>query len=105
MDSKSQHSSYTLAQAAEVLGVHYETVARWVRSGKLPGVRLSRRKVLVPKQACELLLSSGSAAIAKRGPQVGSPQCWLALVGTLTPKEAAKLRVLAQDFEELEDED
>ena len=41
---------YSLTQAARVLGVHYETVARWVRTGKLQGVKLSRRKVVVPKE-------------------------------------------------------
>ena len=45
---------YSLAQAARVLGVHYETAARWARSGKLAAVRLSRRKVLVPNTLVQI---------------------------------------------------
>ncbi len=92
----------TLAEAAALLGVHYETVARWVRSGKLNGVRLSRRKVLVPRAECKALLA-GTASDADAAPPIGAPQRWMFLVGTLTPKEAAKLRSLANDFEEVEE--
>ena len=52
---------YTLSEVARMLGVHYETAARWGRTGKLPGVKLSRRKVLVPKEKLDALLS-GTAA-------------------------------------------
>ena len=48
---------YSLSQAAEVLGVHYESVARWVRTGKLAGVKLSRRKVVVPKEKRDAFLT------------------------------------------------
>src|SRR5207249_4023638 len=60
VDSDRQHTGvenrmterpyYTLSEAAQVLGVHYETAARWARTGKLPSVKLSRRKVIVPKE-------------------------------------------------------
>lgn len=101
----SERVFYTLSQAAQVLGVHYETVARWVRTGKLPGVRLSRRKVVVPKDKLNALLSGDSTAAGKVAPPaVGSPQRWLALIRTLTPKEAEKLRASVQDFEKVEEE-
>ncbi len=101
----SERVFYTLSQAAEVLGVHYETVARWVRTGKLPGVKLSRRKVVVPKEKLAAFLSGDSTALEKVAPPaIGSPQRWLVLVRTLTPKEAEKLRASAQDFEKVEDE-
>lgn len=101
-----ERSFYTLSEAAEVLGVHYETAARWVRSGKLPGVKLSRRKVIVPKETCDALLS-GSLAVRKVAPSVdGPPRWWLPLVGTLTPKEADQLLALVQDCcERIENED
>lgn len=88
-----------MSQAARVLGVHYETVARWAHSGQLPAVRVSRRKVLVPKEKCAAILSGGLGA----GYEVGTIQRWLPLIGTLSPREAARLRELAQDFEKVED--
>jgi excisionase family DNA binding protein len=90
---------YSLSQAARVLGVHYETAARWARSGKLPAVRVSRRKVLVPKEKCAAILSGGLGAAS----EVGTIQRWLPLIGTLSPREAARLRELAQDFERVEE--
>lgn len=86
---------YSLSEVAAVLGVHYETVARWVRTGKIKGVKLSRRKVVVPKEQLDDFLAGGMSP-------VGSAQRWLALVRTLTPQEAEKLRALAQDFEQVE---
>jgi excisionase family DNA binding protein len=98
-------SVYTLAEAAELLGVHYETVARWVRTGKLGGVKLSRRKVVIPKERLDALLAgSGPGREAPPLEGVGSPQRWLALAGTLSPSEAEALRASTRDFELIEEE-
>jgi excisionase family DNA binding protein len=86
---------YTLPQVAQLLGVHYETVARWVRTGKLRGVKLSRRKVVVPQEQLEAFLAGGTST-------AGSAQRWMALARTLTPQEAEQLRASAQDFEHVE---
>ena len=94
---------YTLSEVAKLLGVHYETAARWVRAGKLQGVKLSRRKVVVPRAGCEALLS-GHPSEPMRRPGFGSVQRWLPLIGALSPKEAASLRASAEDFEKVEDE-
>lgn len=91
---------YSLSQAARILGVHYETAARWARSGKLAAVRLSRRKVLVPKEKCAAILSSGLGAVS----EVGTIQRWLPLIGTLSRGEAARLRELTKDFEKVDEE-
>jgi len=98
---------YTMSEVAEVLGVHYETVARWVRTGKLRGVKLSRRKVVVPQEQLDALLAEGSSNFTaqKSSSLAGSPQRWLALVRTLTPQEAKKLRASIQDFEQVEEVD
>jgi excisionase family DNA binding protein len=93
---------YSLAQAAEVLGVHYETAARWVRTGKLAGVKLSRRKVVVPKEKLDAFLA-GTAPQPEPRSELGSPRRWLALVGTLTPEEAALLRRSVEDFEKIDE--
>lgn len=97
---------YTLSQVAERLGIHYETAARWVRTGKLAGVRLSRRKVVVPKEELDALLAGKTVNAEKEPPlPVGSPQRWLALAGTLTPEEAAFIRATLEDFDQIEEED
>jgi excisionase family DNA binding protein len=94
---------YTLAEAARVLGVHYETAARWARTGKLRSVKLSRRKVVVPREGCEALLSGG-APNPPRKP--ASTEWWLPLIGTLTPREGAAVRAaVAELFEQVEDLD
>jgi excisionase family DNA binding protein len=97
---------YTISEVADVLGVHYETVARWVRTGKLRGIKLSRRKVVIPKEQLDALFSSGASPVAaKPSSMTGSPQRWLTLVRTLTSQEAKKLRNLTQDFEKVDEAD
>lgn len=96
---------YTLAEAAQVLGVHYKTAARWVRTGKLPGVKLSRRKVVVPKDKCHALLSGKLPRMKKDNLPFGSPKRWLALAGTLTPEEADQIMKSVEEcFERVEEE-
>lgn len=99
-----ERAFYTLSEAAQILGVHYETAARWVRTGKLPGIRVSKKKVLVPKEGFDAFLKEGP----RNGPDAlpfGSPKKWLFLAGTLTPKEAAQLRESLKDFEVVDEED
>ena len=100
-----KRSYYTLAEASEVLGVHYETAARWVRSGKLPGVKISHRKVIVPKEKCRALLEGPSASTGSDRVPAGSPKWWLALTGTLTPKEADRIMAVVQECCEKVDEE
>ena len=95
---------YTLAEAARVLGIHYETAARWARTGKLRAVKLSRRKVVVPREGCEALLSGGAPGPPPQ--PVGSSEWWLPLIGTLTPREGAAVRAAVSElFEQVEDLD
>jgi excisionase family DNA binding protein len=95
---------YSLAQAAQILGVHYETVARWVRTGKLQGVRLSRRKVVVPKEKLDRFLAQERRAASPAGSVLaGSPERWLALAGSLTSQEAEALRDSAEVYERAEE--
>jgi excisionase family DNA binding protein len=84
---------YTLAQVAQLLGVHYETAARWVCTGKLHGIKLSRRKVVV--QQLEAFLAGGTST-------AGSAQRWMALARMVTSQEAEQLRAFTQDFEHVE---
>jgi excisionase family DNA binding protein len=100
----SEQVVYSLTQAAQILGVHYETVARWVRTGKLQGVRLSRRKVVVPKEKLDRFLAQGRRAAQPSGSlSAGSPDRWLALAGSLTSQEAEALRASAEVYERVEE--
>ncbi len=101
---RKQKPFYTLAEAAKLLGVHYETAARWARSGKLPSVKLSRRKVIIPKGKCEALLAGHLEAKEWEALPVGHPRRWLPLVGSLTHEEAEKIMAAVQDFEKVEEE-
>ena len=97
---------YTLSEAAKALGVHYETAARWVRSGRLPAGRFSRRKILVPKQSCRALLKvrRGGAALAGKAPMTPFEQ-WMPWIGILTAEEGAQLRALIEErFEKIEED-
>lgn len=49
--------TYTLVEAAEVLGISYRTVRRYAAVGVLPTVRIGRR-VLVSRKALEEWLVS-----------------------------------------------
>ena len=44
---------FTLHEVAYMLGVSYWTVYRWVRSGKIKGVRMPSGRWRVPKSALE----------------------------------------------------
>jgi len=44
---------FTLHEVAYMLGVSYWTVYRWVRSGKLKGVKVPSGRWRVPKSALE----------------------------------------------------
>jgi excisionase family DNA binding protein len=99
----SERTVYTLSETAQLLGVHYETAARWVRSGKLRGVRVSRRKVLVPKESLDAFLAGSESVSTSGGLPFGSPKKWLALVGTLTPEEGEAIRASLQELEQIEE--
>lgn len=48
---------YKTGQAAEVLGVHPDTVKRWVRSGKLFAVKTPGGRNLIPVSEVEKILT------------------------------------------------
>jgi excisionase family DNA binding protein len=100
----SEQTYYTLTQAAGLLGVHYDTVARWVRTGKLAGVKLSPRRVVIPKERLDAYLAGDEpAADTGGGLTGGSPQAWLALAGTLTDEEAEQILAYVEErFEQVE---
>ncbi len=51
--------TFTIEEAAEVLGVGRNTAYEAARRGEIPSIRLGRR-ILVPKAALERMLESGN---------------------------------------------
>lgn len=45
--------TYTVSQAAKIIGVCSKTAYQMVTAGKLPCIRISDRKVVIPKAALE----------------------------------------------------
>ncbi len=44
---------YSVEEAAQILGVDAETVRRWCRQGKIPGVRRFGREYRIPRTAID----------------------------------------------------
>jgi excisionase family DNA binding protein len=56
-----ERRAFSVSEAAEMLGLHRQTVAAAIRRGDLPAVRLGR-KVLVPRAALDRFLDTDTAA-------------------------------------------
>lgn len=54
-----EKQTYNVVEAAEILGVHPNTVRKYIARGVLPCFRLGRR-VLIPRVALERLLSANT---------------------------------------------
>ncbi|WP_448639707.1 helix-turn-helix domain-containing protein [Geodermatophilus sp. URMC 63] len=61
----------TVAQAASVFGVDVRTVARAIKNGELPAVRLGRR-VLIPRLPLLAVLGVTAGDAVAEGPDVGA---------------------------------
>ena len=55
--SRPNRLAITIAEAAEQLGVSYQTLWRAIRDGEFPGIKI-RGRILVPIKAIELLMES-----------------------------------------------
>ncbi len=44
---------YTVEEVARILGVDEETVRRWLRQGKIPGVKRFGREYRIPKTSID----------------------------------------------------
>lgn len=47
-------------QVAEILGVHQKTVHIWLRSGRLPGIKISYRAWRIPRAALDDFITTNS---------------------------------------------
>ena len=58
MDHSSERATVTVDEAARILGIGRAAAYEGVRSGRIPAVRVSPRRIVVPKRALENLLSA-----------------------------------------------
>jgi len=58
----SERLTYSVEEAAVLLGIGRGLAYEMVRDGSLPGLRLGQRRILVPRGALEALLGSSSMA-------------------------------------------
>lgn len=55
-------ATYTVQEAAQVLGVGRGLAYEMVRRGAIPSLRLGERRIVVPRQALESLLTAEALA-------------------------------------------
>ena len=49
---------YTIREAADLLGVHYQSIRAWIKEGKLRAVKV-KRTVRISKEALQDLIKEG----------------------------------------------
>lgn len=59
LTSPPERATYTLAEAAWLLGVSVATLRRAIAAGEVPGLRV-RGRILVPRESFDRLLSGGN---------------------------------------------
>jgi excisionase family DNA binding protein len=64
--------TYTVDEAAGVLGISRSTAYECVRTGELPSLRF-RRRIVIPAHALEQLIASGAAEIGGPGSGAAAP--------------------------------
>lgn len=51
MNNKVERLTYTVTEAAEIIGICSKTAYQMVSTGKLPVIRITNDKVVIPKEA------------------------------------------------------
>ena len=69
MDTAMEKLTYTVTEAAELLGIGRSAAYEAARSGQLPTIRIGKR-VLVPVAALERLLAGNELQVHTRQPKV-----------------------------------
>jgi excisionase family DNA binding protein len=59
-ESKAERLTMTVEQAGDALGISRATAYMLVNTGRLPAIRISDRRIIIPKKAISELLASAS---------------------------------------------
>ncbi len=66
MKNIEERATVTVEEAAQILGIGRASAYEAVRSGRIPSLKVSSRKVLVPRAALRRLLDGGYPAVVPR---------------------------------------
>jgi len=61
-EGKTECLTMTVEQAADALGISRATAYTLVHTGRLPAIRISDRRIIIPKKAISELLASAAAS-------------------------------------------
>ena len=53
-----KRATVTVSEAAEILGVGRASCYEGVRSGRIPAIRVSPRRIVIPREALERMLAA-----------------------------------------------
>jgi len=59
-ENKTERLTITVEQAGAALGISRATAYMLVNTGRLPAIRISDRRIIIPKKAIDELLASAS---------------------------------------------
>ena len=62
MSNRSDRETVTVDEAACILGVGRASAYEGVRTGRIPSIRISERRIVIPRAALDRLLSGNEAA-------------------------------------------
>lgn len=60
-----QRATVSVDEAAHILGVGRASAYEGVRTGRIPSIRISQRRIVIPRIALDRLLAGGNEAPAK----------------------------------------
>ena len=60
-DSRTERLVITVAEAGQLLGISRATAYMLANTGRLPAIRISERRIIVPRRAIDELLASASS--------------------------------------------
>lgn len=61
-DITSERATVTVEEAARILGLGRSTTFEAVRTGRIPSIRISPRRIVIPRRALENLLAGNETA-------------------------------------------
>ena len=57
----------SIREAAEAIGISENTLRQSIREGRIPAIRVSERRLVIPRFALSKMLESGGAPITTNG--------------------------------------